>query len=121
MQLQDYDQAHNEKEREEWKQRIFDTLLWINLLAQTFSPQSIPSDIVPPTEAYRVLNVNGVNWCVELMKELTCLFLNVPIADTSRIELQDAALLSTDNAASSYNLSALLKADDISILQEPTR
>lgn len=68
------------------------------------------------------LSVSGVNWCVELMKELTCLFLNVPIADTSRIEIQDAALLlSTDNAASSYNLPALLKADNISILQEPTR
>jgi len=84
MQMQDASQAHGE-ELEEWKTRILETLQRINLKAQLFNPQSFPY-IIPPTDSYRALNATMGNWCYALTKQLTCLFTNVPIADTLRTD-----------------------------------
>lgn len=73
-------------DREQWKSKILDTLQRTNQKAQMFNPQSIPSDIVPPTEEYRALSASGENWCDTLTRQLACLFLNVTAADTLRTE-----------------------------------
>lgn len=84
MQMTDYKQAHGQEDAELWKSRMLSTLEWINRKAQEFYPQSIPSNIVPPTAEYLALNVTG-NWCDILTKELTQVFLSVPGVDTLKI------------------------------------
>ena len=86
MLMSDYRAALVDEEKSLWKSRILEVLVRMNETAQTFNPQSIPCDIPAPTDLYRVLNATMGNWCCALTQELTCLFMNVPIVDTSRIE-----------------------------------
>lgn len=104
-----------------WQARIKETLERVNAKGKIFKPQSIPSDIVPPTVAYRALSVTG-NWCDTLTQQLTSLFSSVASVDTLKIEIyKPDAMPAKNDMASSNNLPVPLDTDNISILQEPTR
>jgi len=66
-----------------WKSRMLDQLKRVNEIAQTFSPQSLPSDLRPASLA-RIAEQG--NWLDTLTQQLTEVFLSAPTADTSRIE-----------------------------------
>ena len=70
-----------EEGREQWKIRMWETLLKINQLAQEFQPSSLPKDL----SHCNVLNVDG-GWLESLMSGLREVFFGVPVANTTRIE-----------------------------------
>ena len=79
MQLTEW--RSREEGREQWKRKIWETLLLINSLAQQFQPSSLPQDL-----AHRnVLNVDG-GWLENLTSGLAEVFFGVPTANITRIE-----------------------------------
>lgn len=86
MQVNEMMHTPSGPEPQAWQNKIEDTIKRLNQKAQIFRPQFIPSDIVPPTEEYRVLSVTG-NWCDKLIEQLACMFSNVQNAGTLKIEL----------------------------------
>ena len=70
-----------EEGREQWKSRLWETLLKINRLAQEFQPSSLPKDL----SHCNVLNVDG-GWLENLTSGLTEVFFGVPTANITRIE-----------------------------------
>ena len=114
VQMSEFHNPYNHPGDEiKWQERIQNTLERVNQKGRMFRPQSIPSDIVPPTAVYRALSVTG-NWCETLTDQLSSMFLNVPNADTLKIELfqPDAVPPRKDDTASIYNLPVLLGADN---------
>lgn len=87
VQMAEYKKSKSKQEREQWKKLMLEKLVKINELAQIFKPQSIPQNATPPSE-YSALAASGVNWCLRLTRELTCLFMRAPSAGTSRIEAE---------------------------------
>ena len=70
-----------EEGREQWKNRLWETLLKINRLAQEFQPSSLPKDL----SHCNVLNVDG-GWLENLTSGLWEVFCGVPTADTLKID-----------------------------------
>lgn len=70
-----------EEGREQWKIRMWETLLKINQLAQEFQPSSLPGDL----SHCNALNVDG-GWLENLMSGLREVFFGVPVVNTTRIE-----------------------------------
>ena len=70
-----------EEGREQWKIRMWETLLKINQLAQEFQPSSLPSDL----SHCNAPNVDG-GWLENLMSGLREVFFGVPVVNTTRIE-----------------------------------
>lgn len=79
MQLTEW--RSREEGREQWKNRLWETLLKINQLAQEFQPSSLPQDLAH----CNVLSVDG-GWLENLTSGLWEVFCGVHIVDTSRIE-----------------------------------
>ena len=82
MQMDDYLLSQTDQERDIWKSRMLDQLIRINQQAQQFSPQTMPSDLRPASLA-RIAEQG--NWLDTLTRQLTEVFLNVPTADTLKI------------------------------------
>ena len=70
-----------EEGREQWKNRLWETLLKINRLAQEFQPSSLPKDL----SHCNALNVDG-GWLESLTSGLAEVFFGVPTANITRIE-----------------------------------
>ena len=70
-----------EEGREQWKNRLWETLLKINRLAQEFQPSSLPKDL----SHCNVLNVDG-GWLENLTTGLAEVFCGAPTVDTLRTE-----------------------------------
>ena len=79
MQLTEW--RSREEGREQWKRKIWETLLLINSLAQQFQPSSLPQDLAH----CNVLNVDG-GWLENLTSGLWEVFCGVPTADTLKID-----------------------------------
>ena len=79
MQLTEW--RSREEGREQWKRKIWETLLLINSLAQQFQPSSLPQDLAHCD----VLNVDG-GWLESLTSGLWEVFCGVPTADTLKID-----------------------------------
>lgn len=92
MVMDDKRLCHSEQEIETWKIQVFQSLMNLNSKAQGWE---LPSDLPPPTADYRARNAMG-NWLDELTRDLTCLFLNVPSAATSRTDANFVRLSGLD-------------------------
>ena len=79
MQLTEW--RSREEGREQWKRKIWETLLLINSLAQQFQPSSLPQDLAH----CNVLNVDG-GWLENLTTGLAEVFCGAPTVDTLRTE-----------------------------------
>ena len=82
MQMDEYLQPNGDKPL--WKSKMLEQLKRVNEIAQTFNPQSLPSDLRPASLA-RIAEQG--NWLDTLTQQLTEVFLSAPTADISRIEL----------------------------------
>ena len=81
IQMDDYRRANSEEEKDLWKQRLLTSLIRCNEIAQKSNPALLQFDITPPTDSLVALNATGANWCYQLMKELTLLFMCACPAD----------------------------------------
>jgi hypothetical protein len=86
MAMDDYNKATSPEDKETCKQKVLDVLVRINAKALMTSAELLSFDMQPPTAEWVARNATG-NWCAELTKELTQLFMSAYPADTSRIEL----------------------------------